>query len=662
MSRTKAKRQSPPPPESPEDDYLQRMIDSAGKLDRQIIDSLREGIIIYDRHLRIRLWNPFMERLTGLPAKHVVGMTPVEAIPVLAGVGLMPALEKVLAGEIPGPVEIPFHDPGSENLVWLSDVSSPLKNDRGEIIGVIGTIRDITDRKRDEVELVKARELLEERIAERTVELQKSHDLLTSLSRQVPGVIFQFLMQPDGTYRIPYASGAISELYGVDPEDVRTTAEPLLTNIHPEDYPIFLKVVNESARALTPASLEFRYNHPEYGTVWRLASARPQRLDDGSCLWHGYSDDITEQKRVDQELRESRSKLNQAQHVAKLGSWHWFADTNTLTWSEEMYTLTGSDPSLPPTPYLENPERYAPESWKRLDEAARHALATGEPYELELELIRTDGARRLAIARGEAIRNDQGRVTQLHGTLQDVTEQRQLEHQLSQARVLESIGQLAAGVAHEVRNPLNAILSITEALFREYEFESNSEFQPYITHIRTQVNRLARLMNELLDLGKPIPTAHMQMLPLFDLCRETADLWKSSGSAPNRRVVLSTDDRGNGAWVFADGIKLQQVFFNLLENAGYHSPVGSIIRFTLSTTENESVIRIIDRGNGIPTDKIARIYEPFFSNRRGGTGLGLALVKHFVEHMGGSVRIFNNHPEPGCTAEIRLPPGEEGYP
>jgi two-component system NtrC family sensor kinase len=223
---------------------------------------------------------------------------------------------------------------------------------------------------------------------------------------------------------------------------------------------------------------------------------------------------------------------------------------------------------------------------------------------------------------------------------------------------LETIGQIAGGVAHEVRNPLNAILSITEALFREKEIGDNPEFAPYIQHIRTQVNRLANLMNDLLDLGKPISASNLREVPLQEVCRTTAELWRVSGMAANRTVLVTEKEGISEALVMADYDKLQQVIFNLLENAGNHSPADSTI--VIQTTEHleqsgMAVVRVIDSGRGIPEESLTRVFEPFFSDRRGGTGLGLSLVKHFIENMGGNVRIWNNTPSPGCTAEIHIP-------
>ncbi len=243
---------------------------------------------------------------------------------------------------------------------------------------------------------------------------------------------------------------------------------------------------------------------------------------------------------------------------------------------------------------------------------------------------------------------------------QEIVERETLEQRLLNAKRLEAIGQIAGGVAHEVRNPLNAILTITEALFREKEIVSNPELEPFIQHIRTQVNRLAHLMNDLLDLGRTIPAASMQPLPLTQVCCEALDLWKSTGASENKQGILTSEDNDKPILVLADGLKLQQVFFNLLENAGSHTPGSSriLVRLThngLDSAKAMAVIQVIDQGTGIPEEKLSHVFEPFYTDRKGGTGLGLALVKHFIENIGGTVQIWNNSPPPGCTVEICIP-------
>ena len=111
---------------------------------------------------------------------------------------------------------------------------------------------------------------------------------------------------------------------------------------------------------------------------------------------------------------------------------------------------------------------------------------------------------RINMVIADPIFDENGKIHRIIHMIRDITEQKQLEVKLRQAETMEAIGRLASGVAHEVRNPLNAILSISEALFNEQAIKGHSEYDPYIVHIRDQVRRLANLMKDLLEFGRPI--------------------------------------------------------------------------------------------------------------------------------------------------------------
>ncbi|MCY2992022.1 MAG: PAS domain S-box protein, partial [Planctomycetota bacterium] len=119
----------------------------ASQFNEQVIRNVQEGIVVYDRNLRYQLWNPFMERLTGYTAQELLGRRPEEVFPFLRETGVLERLERALAGETPGQLEFPYTAPRLASSGWTSDTSGPLRNAVGEIIGVIGMVRDITDRK-----------------------------------------------------------------------------------------------------------------------------------------------------------------------------------------------------------------------------------------------------------------------------------------------------------------------------------------------------------------------------------------------------------------------------------------------------------------------------------------------------------------------------------
>jgi PAS domain S-box-containing protein len=399
--------------------------------------------------------------------------------------------------------------------------------------------------------------------------------------------------------------------------------------------------------------------------VLAVYAALPDYFDQRCAnLFVGLSEDISfalETMELERQRKEAVRELREAQRVAGVGSWQLYLESGEVRWSDELYRIHGFAPG-DPIPDISGHDRlFAPESLARLNAALEQTLRVGVPYHLDLEIIRPDGARRWITAQGEAVYGEHDRITMLRGTCLDITERRQLEQELIRAKRLEVIGQVAGGVAHEVRNPLNAILSVSEALFREEGVGDNPEFEPYIRHIRSQVNRLARLMNDLLELGKPIPAARLAPVVVRSVCEEAINLLELSGVTRGRRFSLNIAPEHEHLLVMADNTRMQQILSNLLENALQHSPPGGEVTLSLACCEPDwagdgmAVIHVSDTGSGIPEELTERIFEPFYSSRKGGTGLGLALVKHFIESMGGTVRIRNNDPPPGCTAEVRIP-------
>ncbi|MFP4240833.1 MAG: ATP-binding protein [Chitinispirillaceae bacterium] len=233
-------------------------------------------------------------------------------------------------------------------------------------------------------------------------------------------------------------------------------------------------------------------------------------------------------------------------------------------------------------------------------------------------------------------------------------EQRQLEKQLRANQEMRMLGQLTSGVAHEVRNPLNGILAITEAL--NADLGEDSEYSDFINHIRNQVTRLSDLMRDLLDLGRPVEKTNLQPSSVPGLISKALLSWSASSKYKNRSVVQNFFPGAESCIISADRAKMQQVFINLLENACEHSSSSSeiVIEVENSPDNNAVRIKVIDQGDGIKEEYLEHLFEPFFTTRKSGTGLGLGIVKRIIESHGGSIRLENNTPPPGCTVEICL--------
>ncbi|MFC5695572.1 diguanylate cyclase [Pseudomonas sp. GCM10022186] len=134
-------------------------------------------------------------------------------------------------------------------------------------------------------------------------QVQQTAELLTDLTDEIPGMVFQFRRKPDGRSYFSYASAGVWEICGLTPEQLKADARALQAIIHPDDLPLFLESLEASASSLAPWYLEYRVQLPGQGISWRQGEAQPRRLDDGSVLWHGFITDITERKQIEAELQ-----------------------------------------------------------------------------------------------------------------------------------------------------------------------------------------------------------------------------------------------------------------------------------------------------------------------------------------------------------------------
>jgi PAS domain S-box-containing protein len=201
------------------------------------------------------------------------------------------------------------------------------------------------------------------------------------------------------------------------------------------------------------------FKHPQYGEVWISVNR-----------------DITERKQAEEALRKSQEQLRNAHRLAHIGVWNWIADTDTVTWTEELYRIAGLDPMLPAPTYAEHSNIYTPESWGRLKVAVEKALETGAPYQLELELIRPDVTTRWVNAFGGATHDNNGRVMGLYGTLHDISDRKRAEEALRES---ESLSKSLIDYMHDAMIILDwdgSILFANLAAAKIIEFERPEEF------------------------------------------------------------------------------------------------------------------------------------------------------------------------------------------
>jgi len=241
---------------------------------------------------------------------------------------------------------------------------------------------------------------------------------------------------------------------------------------------------------------------------------------------------------------------------------------------------------------------------------------------------------------------------------QDISKRAELEASLRQSEMMSLLGSLVAGVAHEVRNPLFGISSILDAF--ETRFSDRTEYLRYTNVLRDEIGRLTVLMEELLEYGKPF-RGELFLVSMEEMISRS--IRACMPAADVAQVTLVSEVEDPLPKIRIDRRRLSKVFVNLIENAIQHSPAASVVRIEARRVvegNNDWVqCEIKDSGSGILEQDIPKIFEPFFSKRRGGTGLGLAIAHRIMQEHGGKL-IAGNNPTGGACMIARFPTPFEG--
>ena len=276
------------------------------------------------------------------------------------------------------------------------------------------------------------------------------------------------------------------------------------------------------------------------------------------------------------------------------------------------------------------------------------ALRRGE---VPQTVMRRDGAREertLGVSISPLV-DSAGQVLGSIVNFQDLTELRRMEAAMQRAERLAAVGRLAAGIAHEIRNPLAAISGSIELLAQTTSGDGAKENRELMTIVIREVDRLNGLITDLLEFARP-RSLETQRLDVAATLTEMLRVFENDKQLRGARVELRADD---SVLVDADPSQLRQVVWNLLRNAAEAAP-GEPVRVEVRGDARSARFTVRDRGPGIAPEHRARMFEPFFSTKEGGTGLGLATVHRIVEEHKGAVEI--DCPSDGGTAvTVRLP-------
>ncbi len=369
-------------------------------------------------------------------------------------------------------------------------------------------------------------------------------------------------------------------------------------------------------------------------------------------------------------LLESERMLKDAQKLAHIGIWNWRIDTDVATWNDEFYQIAGLDPQQKAPCFATHLLLYTPKSRSVLKDAVSKSMKTGQSYQHELELIRPDGTVRNVNIFGGAVMGQQGNVTELYGTVQDITEQKRIERELYKAKEqAEESDRLKsaflANMSHEIRTPMNGILGFAELL--KEDNLSGADQQQYLTHIADSGARMLTIIDNIVSISRITaqqPEVLLSKTNINEQIKAIYSLFKTK--IAEREIVITFRNAlsGKKSMIYTDRLKVNTIFTNLLDNAIKFTKRGHI-DFGYVKKRDFLEFYVKDTGIGIEKAQQKMIFERFrqvsesLSRDYEGAGLGLSISKAYVEMLGGKIWVKsspkNIHGENGSNFYFTIP-------
>jgi PAS domain S-box-containing protein len=422
-------------------------------------------------------------------------------------------------------------------------------------------------------------------------------------------------------------------------------------------------------------NFETRHRKEDGSPVWILENATLIEGNEGAPpVIEGTMIDISERKQAEEEViaesrkqaertsKEWQQRLELAQKAGlRIGLWDWDATTNTVVWSDETYRQFGFTRDTFSGRVEEAVARVHPEDRLLVDEAIRKVMVGGPEYMAQYRVVRPDKTTCWIDAHGVVVRDG---PTHVLGIGIDVTSLKQTEQSLQEAKAelirmtrIATMGELTASIAHEINQPLAAIVTNGSASLHWLAMQP-----PNLYEVREAVSRAIREANRASEVIRSIRAMLQKSSPkkeelnLNDVIRNVLRLTNSELLAGSVRVRTELAD--DVPVVVADRIQLQQVMLNLIMNS--IESMSSItdrprdLRITSTKHPEGPLIQVQDSGEGLDSAPADRIFDPFFSTKPQGLGMGLSISRSIIEAHGGRLWVTPRSPH-GAVFQFILP-------
>lgn len=466
-------------------------------------------------------------------------------------------------------------------------------------------------------------------------DLEKYIQDIEEILREQQGMTFKFINE-DGRFIHTYCAGKLMSKMGLNENDV--VGKEL------KDFlPAEAASIKEGCYLKAWQGSEGVTYEGESQGVYYLASLRPIQRNGkvveviASCV------DITERKKAEKELEKTKKLLESIIEDSADGICIIDTGGNVVRVNHSFEVLYGwSEDELV--------GRHLPIVPPEMEEEFRSITQEiqGEMLAKTFETVRQnkDGDLVHVSVTLSPIKNDHGEIIALTGVTRDISERIKSEEFFRKADKLNVVGQLAAGLAHEIRNPLTSLKG-----FLQLMKSSEKRKVEHCEIMLSEVDRMNSIINELLIISKPQPKV-LKKNDIGTLLYSVVNLLEAQATMNGVQVYIEIQE--DLPSICCSEVDIKQVFVNVLKNAIEATPNGGKIHIAAFEQLNELMIRIKDEGSGIPTDNIHRLGEPFYTTKEQGTGLGLMMCYKIIHDHIGSLTIQSTLNQ-GTTVDIRLP-------
>jgi PAS domain S-box-containing protein len=413
--------------------------------------------------------------------------------------------------------------------------------------------------------------------------------------------------------------------------------------------------------------MEKRYRRKDGNLIWArvYVSLVPGR-ESISRFFLAIVEDITERKWAEDALRHSEADLAEAQRLSHTGSFGWRTSTGEIIWSEESFRIFEYDPAnCKPTVELVL-QRIHPEDIALVQQTIDRASRDGTDWDLEHRLLMPDGSVKYVHVVTHAVRDESGKL-EFVGAVLDVTERKQAEEALHKAQAelahvtrVTTLGEMTASIAHEINQPLAAVVNNASACLRWLAASNLEEARQSAALVIADGHRAGEIINRIRALINKAPP-QKDWLDINETIIEVIALARSE--AQKNRVSLQSQLSSDLPLILADRIQLQQVILNLMINAieamnGINDAPRELLVSSAKGDSQGVLVTVRDSGPGLDPKSLDHLFDAFYTTKPQGMGMGLAISRSIIEAYGGRLWATANEGR-GATFQFTLPTGGE---